>query len=171
MPSPIGHSLAALALDRAFLRELSTAEVLLLSVLPDIDLVPAVLGQENDEIEHGHATHSLTAAVLAGLTAAAFRTSPRSRTRALVEASLVYGSHLFLDALGKEQEDGLPLLWPFTGRRWTFGPTLFRTIRRKPDQPFLAGLINRPNSRAVAKEMLVLLPVLLIAIAFFRADE
>lgn len=161
MPSPVGHILGGLIARDLSDADLSLAETAILAILPDLDFLPGMLGREPNKY-HGSISHGLAAAFVTGAAAgtlAGLRHGKPWHTAA--GATLIYGSHLLLDALGKEQEDGMPLLWPFSRRRWSIPGSAFRTIHRRPGDPFLPSLIHRGNRKAVTRELKILLPVYL----------
>jgi hypothetical protein len=87
-----------------------------------------------------------------------------------LDAAVIYASHLLLDSLAKESDDGMPLLWPLSRRRFALDVTIFGTIRRTRGRKFLPGLWNRSNCRAVAREVRLLGGPLMLgmAIGFVR---
>jgi membrane-bound metal-dependent hydrolase YbcI (DUF457 family) len=165
MPSPIGHVVGALTLRNLALSELSLAETSVLAILPDADFLVGPMTDSKTEEGHGLVTHSFLAALLVGTSWALVRRREGYSLRAAAEAAAVYGSHLFLDALGKDQKDGLPLFWPLSSRRYAFKGSVFETIRRTPGRAFLPGLWNRINRRAVKRELERLLPLLALSTA------
>lgn len=145
-------------------RKVSLLATVALSVGPDIDFAPGIASGQSNRY-HGSVTHSLTAAVVAGGFTAALGSSNRSRLGVAAASTAVYGSHLLLDAFGKELADGMPLLWPFNTKRLAVPGKSFRTIYRRKDTPFLRSLLNRGNRRALIREIRILLPVYLLATA------
>lgn len=168
MPSPIGHALAGVAVvwsaDLAEGRRSSRGLVLVcagLGMLPDADLLfPGA---------HRTATHSITAAVLMFIVAAAVtgqvtRFRPRrfgswARLRNATLCCLAYASHLLLDWLGADHFPpfGIQLLWPFSDRWFISNLDLFRQTARRQ---FLTAPIIRQNAIAVAQEIAILAPIL-----------
>jgi hypothetical protein len=73
-----------------------------------------------------------------------------------------YGSHLFLDWLGKDtsRPGGLTVLWPFSSSYFISGLDLFEEVSRRYWLPreFILG-----NLGAVSWEVMVLLPLLIAA--------
>jgi len=116
MPTPIGHALGGVAagalvvrqlpLDIQFLGQRLSAPLLFafLGMFADIDFVVMV--------GHRHATHSISAAILAG--AATVFIAPR-QLRVWVASAAAYGTHVLLDWLGTDTVApfGLMALWPF----------------------------------------------------------
>ena len=171
MPSPLGHALAGVAVGvlaagpRALVRALDppaakrpidTAVLAMLpfaalGMLPDVDLLFGV---------HSMYTHSIGAVVLILLAARAVT----GRWRWALAASLAYGSHLVLDALGHDTTPpiGIMALWPFTSAYYQSDLHLFLPISRRY---WVAGFLAH-NLTAVAREVLCLLP--LTALAYWR---
>ena len=176
MPSPIGHALGGVAVawsaDLADGRRSSPRLVAVcagLGMLPDADLLFAGA--------HRTATHSITAAALTFIIAAvvtgqvtrcqtpssgvrhAPMVSDTWRTAAL--CGLAYASHLLLDWLGADYFPpfGIQLLWPFSDRWFISNVDLFRQTARRS---FLTPPIIRQNALAVAQEIAILAPILLV---------
>jgi membrane-bound metal-dependent hydrolase YbcI (DUF457 family) len=162
MPSPIGHALGGLAVHLLSARNRDEmwqpGRALLLvgaAVAPDLDLLLRFVDGVN---HHQGGSHSLAAAVWAGLAAgvvAAARRVPRASTIGLA-VGLAWGSHLLLDYLGRDTHPpiGLPLLWPFADSYFKFPWPVFLDIGRT-----LEWRTMRHNIVAVAWEIAVLLPI------------
>ncbi len=162
MPSPIGHALggalfgglaapgpAAAADRRGWLRAGAPwwRPALVLGVvgtLPDLDLLLGV---------HSRYTHSLGAALLAGLVG--WWLSGR-RLRWGLSFAAAYGSHVLFDWLGADTTPpiGVMALWPFSQGFYQSSLSLFPAITRRY---WLAGFWAH-NLRAVAWELLLLGP-------------
>jgi len=162
MPTPVGHAVGGLA-TAWFAQSLSprtprTATLgiacALAATVPDLDILFGM---------HRTGTHSIAAALIAA--AVAWLTVRRRTGFALVVALTIgsaYASHALLDWLGKDSSmpPGLMVLWPFSTRFYISGVDLFGEVSRrywKPDE-FIVG-----NLLAVAREMLILGPVALVA--------
>jgi membrane-bound metal-dependent hydrolase YbcI (DUF457 family) len=170
LPSPIGHTLAALALARLFENGSRgrRATAVICAVAPDFDLVPAITGRGSGS-RHGWSTHSLAAALAAALAAGTVGALTGDRfSRCFALGGAAYGSHLLLDIWGKEEEDGIPLLWPVTEERFGVKEPWFRTLKSRRGS-FVRGLLTRRNVRVVAREILTLLPLTLAVYAIRRA--
>lgn len=174
MPSPIGHALAGVAVawaaDLADGRRSSPRLVIVcagLGMLPDADLL--------FRGAHRTATHSITAAVLTFIIAAAVTgqvtrcqtpssgvrhpTMVSDTWRVATVCALAYASHLLLDWLGADHfaPFGIQLLWPFSDRWFISNLDLFRQTARRD---FLTAPIIRQNAIAVAQEIAILAPIL-----------
>lgn len=147
----------------------SRSEAAFLAVAADADFLYGAFTDGLTEQAHGRATHSLAAAVGAGLLWGLF-TDRQPRGQVAVDAAVIYASHLLLDSLAKESDDGMPLLWPLSRKRFALDVSVFETIRRTRGRKFLPGLWNRSNRRAVAREARLLAGPLVLgmAIGFVR---
>ena len=171
MPSPIGHALggvaAAWTADLVDGRRGERHRLLLLymalAAAPDLDLlVPG---------SHRMATHSLFAMLLVFIIAAAVtaQVTPRrasrfggqARWRTAAMCAAAYGSHLLLDWLGADNVPprGIQLLWPVSDRWFISDLDLFRQTAR---QHFLSPAIMRQNAIAVAQELAIMVPVVVL---------
>jgi len=183
MPSPIGHALAGVAVawsadlvDGGRSSPRLVAACGGLAMLPDADLlIPST---------HRMATHSIAAAVVVFIIAAAVtgqvtRATRRCQTlqrgnagvrhlhgatqgwRTAILCALAYGSHLLLDWLGADffPPRGIQLLWPVSDRWMISGWDIFRQTARRQ---FLTAPIIRQNALAVAQELAILLPIVLV---------
>ena len=164
MPSPVGHTLGALAIgwtveqppqDRRALWW-RVAALAAISVAPDLDLL---IGRPSRE------THSLGAALIAATVIAAWR--PRllsaSGERTWLIVFLVWLSHPLLDILAPDGTApfGVMLLWPFSREHYTTGLHLFDPINRRWWLGMEQFVIH--NVFAVVRELLILGPVLALA--------
>ncbi len=126
----------------------------LLAAAPDIDI-----------LFHSHRlfTHSLGMAAivwLAALLVSAWRSWPALRIA--TTCGLAYASHVLLDWLGKSNggQSGLTALWPFSTTRYISDLGVFWDVSRRWRQP--AVFVGR-NLEVVAHELLILVPVMLVA--------
>ena len=175
MPSPFGHVLGGVAvvwgadlLDHRRSSPRFVAACGALATLPDVDLLfPG---------NHRMWSHSITAAVLTSIIAAAvtgqvtrrrvalepFSPGRSHNRRSAVRAALVCGaaylSHLVLDWLAVDTWPpyGLQILWPFSDRWFMSGWHVFRQTAR--DRLFTAAIMKQ-NVLAIAQEMAILLPI------------
>jgi tetratricopeptide (TPR) repeat protein len=159
MPSPIGHALGGIAAgwliqppEETSRRGGRTATLAfaILGVAADLDLIVGT---------HRGPTHSLGAAVMIGLMAWAILRRRTDRAGRLAGAcAAAYGSHILLDWLGSDTSPpiGLPALWPFSLAYYEAPWHVFLAVSRRVHQPELFWL---PNARALARELLILLPV------------
>ena len=162
MPTPLGHAIGGLAaglLVNAAARRpgLSPGIVLTcaaVAVAPDFDILAG---------SHRTYTHSIAGVALTGLIAwLVVRGRVRAPLAAAVSIAAAHASHLFLDWLGKDtsRPPGLTILWPFSSEFYVSGLNLFGEVSRRYwlFNEFILG-----NLAAVAWELTVLVPVLLVA--------
>ncbi len=162
VPSPVGHTLAGLAVawsvDAASRtaggpgvgRGLAAACVVL-AVAPDVDILVTV---------HRASWHSLTAAAVVAVLAALvlrFRGHPATGPAALA-CGLVWAGHVALDWLGRDSSPphGVMAFWPFSHAYFQSGVGVFAEVSRRywnPDE-FIWG-----NLRSVIREIAILAPV------------
>jgi hypothetical protein len=109
---------------------------------------------------HSGPTHGIGAAVMAGLIA--YVATRRGRFAAALGAA--YASHGLLDWLGSDTSPpiGIMALWPFSREYYESGAHVFEAISRRY---WLPGFWIH-NLHAVARELLVLLPIVAIVGAF-----
>jgi inner membrane protein len=129
-----------------------------LAVTPDLDILVGA---------HRAHTHSVAAVAVVGL--ASWLVLRRRSTHALALSfalAAAFGSHLLLDLLGKDTRNprGLTALWPFSSDYYVTGWDVFSEVSRRY---WLPGEFVVGNLRAVAWELVLLGPVLLVAWAFW----
>lgn len=115
-----------------------------LGMVPDLDLL--------FPIEHRTISHSVTAAVVAGLVAAVLT----GRGRIGLAASGAYATHVLLDWLGSDTTPpiGIMALWPVSRAYYESRLHLFYAVsRRFPTREFWVQ-----NTRALLRELLILGP-------------
>jgi membrane-bound metal-dependent hydrolase YbcI (DUF457 family) len=125
-----------------------------LAVAPDLDLLGA---------SHRTVTHSVTAAVLAGLVAAcAMGVLRRPALRAGILVGLIWASHGLLDWLGRDSSPpfGIMWLWPFSQAWFISHLDLFSEVSRRYWLPQSFWL---HNVAAVAREAVLLGPLASVA--------
>ena len=119
MPSPVGHALGGLIVGKVLA---PSALVLgaVAGVAPDFDFL---WGRHNQE------THSLTAAVVAGL--AVFLWKKDARLAMAVTAA--WASHVLFDWLGSDTTPplGVMALWPFSSEYYFSNAFFFEAISRR----------------------------------------
>lgn len=174
MPSPLGHAIAGVAagwlvlgapspgVGRPARRRFAgpyTWEAGWLSALalaPDLDLLAGV---------HSGPTHSLGAAAIVGvcLGLAARATGSRRAGRLGLAGAFAYASHVLLDWLGRDGTPpiGIMALWPVTRDHYEAGVHVFMGISRRHWQGWS---FVRHNLAAIARELLILVPLLLLVL-------
>ncbi len=158
VPSPLGHALGGLIVAWGLAPNIAPVVrglppkvaviCALAAVLPDIDFAWGA---------HNRETHSIGAAIIAGLVVLAWKRSPRLA----VAVTLSWLTHVLFDWLGSDDTPplGVMALWPINSNFYFADAFVFEAIsRRYWLDNFLAH-----NAWAVAKEVLMLGPVLALA--------
>ena len=169
MPSPLGHALGGVICAvllgggppsvprRPFGQWLRHPVVVasLAAVVPDLDFL---WGRHNME------THSLGAAVLAGLVVLAITGGRRRRLALIVTAA--WASHVLFDWLGSDDTPplGVMALWPLNSNFYFADAYVFEAISRR----YWLDNFFTHNAWAVIKEMLILGPLAALAWWFGR---
>jgi membrane-bound metal-dependent hydrolase YbcI (DUF457 family) len=162
MPSPIGHALGGIAIGwHATPRQnLQTAAILAaVAIAPDLDLVFGT---------HREISHSIGAAVAAGLVALIATRSPRWG----LAIALAWASHVLFDWLSNDTRPpvGVMALWPFTRDYYKAGIEIFPPVSRR----YWESRFWLYNLRAVVAEVVILGPLFVLSVAstvrrkFFR---
>jgi membrane-bound metal-dependent hydrolase YbcI (DUF457 family) len=146
VPSPVGHLLGGAIVGQL----IAPSSLLICAVagaLPDIDFLWG---------GHNQQTHSLGAAVLAGLAVLAWKRSPRLA----VAVTLAWASHVLFDWLGSDDTPpiGVMALWPMTSGYYFANAFVFEAITRRY---WLDNFITH-NAWAVLKEVLILGPAFVV---------
>ena len=160
MPSPVGHALGGLAAgwllqprppSRPPLASAENLVFVALAIAPDLDLFGLV---------HRGVSHSLGATLVVGAVVWCARRGP-GRTRFALAATAAYGSHVLFDWMGGDTSPplGVPALWPLTNAYLQSPWQPFAAVSRRWHQP---GLFWAPNVAAVTREIMMLLPLLML---------
>jgi inner membrane protein len=170
MPSPIGHTLAALAIrwfgrpasresgdvPRARLLGPLSLACVAVAVLPDLDLLFYRW--------HRTVTHSVGATLLVMIVAAVVtgKVTGRIGWRVVLVLGAAHASHVLLDWLGVDQlpPRGIQALWPFSHDWYISNWDIFLPTERR-DAWSLASMLT--NLRAVVSELAILGPVAVVA--------
>jgi len=135
-------------------RDMATAAILAaVSIAPDLDLLA---------FSHRGESHSVGAAVIAGLLALAITRKPRWA----VAVSLAWGSHILLDWLSNDTRPpiGVMALWPFTRDYYKAGIEIFPPVSRR----YWESRFWVHNLWAGFVELVVLLPLTALVVRAFR---
>lgn len=164
MPSPIGHALGGAIVGLASATSSKTKRFAItcaiVACLPDLDFL---WGRHNME------THSLGAAVMAGLVSLALTCGrdPRPafalrlrRGKLAIAIAVAWASHVLFDWLGSDTTPplGVMALWPWSSEYYFSNAFIFEAISRRY---WLDGFW-RHNIFAVISEVLLLAPVFLV---------
>jgi len=167
MPSPLGHALGGAAAGWAVAGPAvhrqpagiwrSGALFAALAMLPDLDLLVAGV--------HRGPTHSLGAAVIAGLIVGAVTRNGRMG----LAGAAAYASHILLDWMGSDSSPpiGVMALWPISRAYFESSLHVFGAISRRY---WLAGFWAH-NAGAVIRELLILLPVAWVIFLVRRVER
>jgi inner membrane protein len=184
MPLPVSHSLAGtgifLAGDRAPSARAWPRLALAVAIAnaPDLDLIPGVLAGDPNRYHH-LGTHSLITAVAVGAVAACLAaiarrywpTSFGGARAALATGAIVaalWASHVVLDAVTHDPSPphGVPMFWPVSDLR-VVGPPLFwradKVAGAASPAQFALSLLSWHNATAMAREVLLMLPLVALA--------
>jgi membrane-bound metal-dependent hydrolase YbcI (DUF457 family) len=154
VPSPVGHALGGAIVALAALRPglgawglglgSSGVLVILAAVAPDLDFL---WGRHNQE------THSLAAAIVAGLAVFAWKKD----LRIAIAVALAWVSHVLFDWLGSDTTPplGVMALWPLSSEYYFSNAFFFEAISRR----YWLDNFFTHNVRAVTKEVLILGPI------------
>ena len=160
MPTPIGHALAGLAVAGVAggPTQLSGRHLFVLAscaVAPDLDLVLRLVDGVN---HHRGASHSIGAAVLAGLVALLLRRIGFNLPGAFATGA-AWASHVLLDFLGLDSSppSGEMALWPLSTHFYISPVAVFYDVRRA-----FSPSAMMHNAVAVAIELTVLVPIAMI---------
>ncbi len=184
MCSPVGHSLAALAIGISRNRILFSYRYVLFYVFSgnaaDLDLLVGwILGDINKF--HRLGSHSIAAAIIYGgviffvsrsdSTAAKIK-HRQNRIRLAVTGAIIYLSHCLLDLISQDhtQPVGIQLFWPVS-EQFYFAPfTVFRSFLHHTTGSDMWGMITGlfvwHNLVTVVQESVILLPVLLLCLLY-----
>jgi inner membrane protein len=174
MPSPIGHSLAALAAYQGMGRSVRAPQswrtflcYCFAASAPDCDFLPGLLLGEPDRFHQG-ISHSLGMALIFAAFVAVFCRWTKGEIMwsfVLILFSL-YCSHLLFDYLSVDTglPYGIPVWWPLSGEHYLSPIAIFSDVHRG-DSPkdFISWAFIQHNLWAVTLEVMILLPLVGLA--------
>jgi hypothetical protein len=146
VPSPVGHLLGAAIVSQAIAPS-ALGLCAVAGIAPDLDFL---WGRHNQE------THSLGAAIIAGLAVFAWKRQPRLA----LAVTLAWASHVLFDWLGSDTTPplGVMALWPLSSDYYFSNAFFFEAISRRY---WLDNFVTH-NLRAVALEIVILGPLALV---------
>ena len=155
MPSPVGHALGGLIVGH-LLAPSALVVCAVAGVAPDVDFLWG---------GHNRQTHSLGAAIIAGLVVYVWKRSPQLA----LAVTLSWASHVLFDWLGSDDTPplGVMALWPLTSNFYFADAYVFEAISRRY---WLDNFVTH-NVWAVAREVLILGPIAWIAWWFGRRSK
>lgn len=196
MPSPVGHTIAGfggLILARYYPNKNLSIPLLLsavvLSNLPDIDMLPGLVLFGEPGRFHRQATHSLIVAVAMGvivglLMAKGGRSKKREASQSRVNqirlggiwwgswAAGLYALHILLDMMVADAipPTGVQALWPFSQKYFYSPITVFSGFNYSdPNRSTLQTLLSLQNLVSVLREIVILVPCVGLIWFFLRS--
>lgn len=175
MPSPVGHSIAGLAVALISPKK-KNRQVLFLAIfcvifatVPDIDFIPGLL-MNRPALFHGDFTHSIGFAfVISAVAAVILRLKGLSILSTFTLGFTSYLTHLLLDLFNPDGRPpyGIPLLWPISETYYLSPWTMFTGVQHASSTStttldFLKQVITYHNIKAIGVEILLLTPILFL---------
>lgn len=185
MATPIGHSLAGIAIGTAFVvpgqrhRRALIVVALFLANVPDLDRGPGILVGK-PALYHQGIVHSLGFAFVASLVLGAFSTLARvsSSKFSFLLAFLAYTSHLVLDLFGPDSRPPyrIPIFWPFCGLYFRSSIPLLLGVHHVASTnasvaEWVSGVFDWYNLRAVSRELLLIIPLIILGEWYNRSKR
>ena len=184
MATPIGHSLAGLAVYSVApdINRHSRLKLMLLcitmAVFPDLDLLPGLL-QGQPVLYHGSISHSLGFALGVSLVIALIFHFQGSAFGPIFKLCLIaYVSHLVLDFFGPDGRApyGIPLFWPLSSAHFLSPIPLLLGARHvgsttASTMAFLRGVLSFYNVAAMTLEIVIVAPFIWLGQRFRRANR
>lgn len=175
MASPIGHALAGYAAFRGFDRTAGSQQrsILLacafLAISADLDFLPGIL-LGRPALYHQGMSHSFVVAMGVSLAAAGLFALQGFRFLLLWgQFFIAYASHLLLDLFGPDSREplGIPLFWPISEQHFLSPVQVFLGFSHVSSTSggraeWINGVLQTQNLYAVARELLVLLPLVIL---------
>ena len=172
MPSPVAHSLVALAIAEATRPRGEGAAswrwplaLIAIASAADVDFVTGAFGGGLYLSHHG-VTHGFAAATAAGVIASAIALAARSKRPARIGliVALTYASHVVLDFFAGDTgvPTDMPIFWPIATDTWLTAPVqVFAAIEHDGTLAGMPAVIVRPDTlAAMAREAILMGPVL-----------
>jgi inner membrane protein len=174
MATPVGHALAGYAVYRVNAEQRGERGTLLwvcvvLAIVPDLDFIPGMLMGQPDRYHQG-ISHSIGVALVVSFGVALAHSAGKGTVMAdWGRFFCAYASHLVIDTLAPDRRPpyGVPLWWPLSDEYYLAPFALFQGVRHSrgafttPGE-WLTAVLDPGNLRAVGREILVLLPVVLL---------
>ena len=168
MPSPIGHSLLALAICGMKAPPTLRAPwwwmlILIAAVAPDLDFLPGIIIGEPNRFHQGP-THSISGAFC--FAAGLWVLIKPVRIREATILFFVYLSHLIADMLAEDlgAPYGILLLWPFSDQYFLSPVSLFSNFSHGGHGDGLTGvlgdILSTHNLWTIALEVIIVGPLL-----------
>jgi inner membrane protein len=176
MPSPVGHSLAGFIIYQIApgIQGMARWQVIALYLFaanaPDLDFVPGLVLGDPNRFHHGF-SHGIGCAVLFAIFVSLLlqMREKKGLCRNFLVFIALYLSHLTLDYLSTDTGApyGVPFFWPVSNAYYIAPFVLFSDIHRSNSTTnFFSSLFSSHNLWSVTRELFVLFPVLLLALAW-----
>ncbi|MGF1482301.1 MAG: metal-dependent hydrolase [Cyanophyceae cyanobacterium] len=170
MPSPVGHTLAGLCgylLTKTYaFKRLNRQQLLISSVLisnlPDLDMLPGLLLFGEPGRFHRQASHSLLVALPIGVLIAMVLKRFRIRGRWWIWAAGLYSVHILLDMLVVDPlpPSGVQAFWPFTPEYFILPFQIFAGFKyTSVGQGLIQTVLSLHNLMTVLREIALLGPL------------
>jgi membrane-bound metal-dependent hydrolase YbcI (DUF457 family) len=174
MPSPLAHGLLGYLAARGSARRITSGHIALalyvcfVANAPDLDYVPGLLNGQPAAFHRGW-THSLAAAIGAGLVGGLLLRSRLGFARAFGVTAAAWASHVVLDAITPDLRGtrGVPLLWPFSTEYFSAPLPVFRALGLHVGDTvdsFVAALFSLNTLRVFAIELLMFGPAVALVV-------
>ena len=176
MASPVGHGLIGFAIGRLGESDggpagpLFLATCMAFAIGPDLDFLPGIAAGQ-PALHHQGASHSLFVGLGLSLAAAMLLWRGAAlRLRVWVVLFAAYASHLAVDLFGPDERPpiGIPLFWPLSDATFLSPLTLLPGIHHASATStatgqWLMSVFSWVNVKAIAVELIVAVPLLLVA--------
>ncbi len=169
MPTTIGHSLAAFAvngLNRVPINKSMMITGIVVANIADIDFLPGFFVGDPNRFHHGP-THSIAAALFSGVFFALV--TPLRKLGFKAAFVLLFGlycSHVLLDyfAVDTSLPYGVPLFWPISDQYFMSGFPIFSDVHKDSSSgTFLQSLFVMHNFWTIVREVVILTPFTLLS--------
>ncbi|RPI85044.1 MAG: metal-dependent hydrolase [Chloroflexi bacterium] len=177
MPSPVGHTIAGLAVALISQKRKNRRYIfpiilcVFFATVPDFDFIPGLL-MNRPALFHGDLTHSIGFAfVISAVAAVSLRLKGLSILSTFTLGFTSYLTHLLLDLFNPDGRPpyGIPLLWPISETYYLSPWTMFTGVQHASSTStttldFLRQVITFHNIKAIGVEILLVTPISILII-------
>ncbi|HWP91069.1 MAG TPA: metal-dependent hydrolase [Thermodesulfobacteriota bacterium] len=177
MATPIGHSLAGLAVYGLLSPRNSRIQLSLILLcvfmanIPDFDFLPGIL-KGKPALYHQGITHSIGFALTVSLVATVVYRAISKRwsfSSVFILCFFSYLSHLIIDFFSPDAERppfGIPIFWPFSDDYFVSPVSVFLGVRHASAThastvEWIRGIVDSHNLVAIALEVILIIPLIL----------